>query len=511
MLRNGTRNLLLAVLCAAIGACASVPFDYPKTHSDVITDTSDTSIAQSVAKWTVAHDGQSGFYPLIHGNDALGARLRLLEAAERSVDVQYFLMKEDIAGRIFSAALLQAADRGVRIRFLLDDVFTTISDESLTHLNQHENIEVRLYNPIARGGIFYLNFLADFKRANRRMHNKSLTVDNRITIVGGRNIADEYFELRHDAEFLDFDVVAIGDVATDVSEVFNTFWNHVQSVPMEAFDDKVKPGDFMAWRTEIDEHFKNAEQSIYLRAINSEIITSLVNDEIPLHPAGYAVITDDPDKLINKISDDQRTLVNYLAEVAAKSQSEIILVTPYFVPQEAGMNFWRSLSDRGIRVVVITNSLASNNHIAVHSGYSRHRRDIIEAGIELYEARVNAVRPASDSRSDAPEVLTLHTKAVIIDREMLFAGSLNLDPRSIDINSEMGILINAPTMVAPLANLILDDLAEFAYRVEIDDRNKLTWRGHIDGTEVIETHEPQSSLWRRTKAFFLKIVPDSQL
>ena len=500
---------LVTVLCIALSACASVPFDYPKEHSVAIADTADTTIAQNVAEWTEAHDGLAGFYPLIEGMDAFGARLYLINAAERSIDLQYFLMKDDIAGRIVSAALLRAADRGVRVRFLLDDIFTTVADEVLARLDQHENIEVRLYNPVARGGALYLNFLVDFKRANRRMHNKSFTIDNQVTIVGGRNIAAEYFELKTGAEFLDFDMLAIGKVAADVSVTFDLFWNHEKAVPMAAFADKFDPEDFEEWRRDVEEQFRAADKTVYKRAKSTTLVAELVADIRPLYPSTYDVITDDPDKLVTDIEQEQQAVVNYLTEVAADAKSEVLVVTPYFVPLKSGVEFWRDLAAKGVRIVILTNSLASNNHTAVHSAYAKYRRPIVEAGIELYEARVDAVGAKADA--DMPEVLTLHSKAIIVDRETLFVGSLNLDPRSIEINAEMGILVNSSELAGELADLILEDLDEFAYRVELDESGKITWRGTIDGVEVVETKEPQTTGGQRFKAFMLKIVPDKQL
>ena len=468
------RSLVLVAHLAVLAACASVPFDYPKEHSVAIAGTADTTLGREVNEWTAAHSGLSGFYPLIEGMDAFAARLHLVEAAEISIDLQYFLMKDDTAGHILAAALLRAADRGVRIRFLLDDVFTTVDDEALIHLDQHDDIEVRLFNPLARGGVKFLNFAFDFKRANRRMHNKSFTVDNQVTIVGGRNIADEYFELKTEAEFLDFDVIGVGQVAADVSDSFDVYWNDDHAVPIAAFAKNVDPKSFDAWRAEVENDFQDAHQSAYARAMTSGLIADLVNDTIPMHPANYRVIVDDPGKLTAEISEEHQALVNHLVEVAEEADSEIIVVTPYFVPLESGVEFWRSMTDKGLRVVILTNSLASNNHTAVHSAYSKYRRPIIEAGVELYEARVDAV--SEQPGTDAPAVLTLHTKAVIIDRDTLFAGSLNLDPRSIDINAESGVLVHSPELVGGLVDLLLEDLPGFAYRVELDESNKLTWR-----------------------------------
>jgi cardiolipin synthase C len=505
------RISIFAILVLLFGACATVPFDYPKEHSVAITDTEGTAIAREVKVWTDAHGGLSGFYPLQTGMDAFGVRLRMIEDAESSIDAQYFLMKDDAAGHIFARALLQAADRGVRVRFLLDDVFTSADDELLSLLNQHPKIQVRLFNPVARRGIFTFNFLGDFKRANRRMHNKSFTVDNQVTVVGGRNIADEYFELKTDAEFLDFDVIGIGSVATDVAETFDMFWNDSRSVPMEAFDDDVNAHSLEAVRAELGEDVLGEYRSIYEKALDSELIHDLYNGRISLFPATAEVVTDDPAKLVHEVGADQQQLVNYLSDLAVKAKSEIIVVTPYFVPLKAGVEFWRGIAASGVRVIILTNSLASNNHLAVHSAYARYRLPMLDAGVELYEARANAVTPVHDGAAVMPERLTLHSKAVIIDRESVFVGSLNMDPRAIDINSEMGIVIESAEMAGKLAQSVLRDMPEFAYRVELRNDGKLQWRCNIDGIEVIETREPLSTSGQRFKAFLLKIVPEKQL
>ena len=503
--------LAVVLISGTLGACATVPEDYPRESSYADTATSDTAIGRFAEEWSASHGGLSGFYPLASGNDAFGARLRLIELAERAIDAQYFLMKNDSAGRIFAEALMRAADRGVRIRFLLDDVFTTVGDQTLAMLNHHPMIEVRLYNPVARRGFVYANFLGDFERANRRMHNKSFTIDNKMSIVGGRNIADEYFELRHDAEFLDFDVLVAGDAATEVNETFDEFWNDDRSFPITVFGDDIDKTEHAAWRSGLNEEFERAGQSIYMHAVNSTLVQELFEGKRLLYPAGHRVVVDSPQKLATGVDTEQQALVNYLVDIAEGARSEVVVVTPYFVPMESGVEFWRNLVDRGIRVVVLTNSLASNNHTAVHSGYSRHRKAIIEAGVELYEARVDAVDLVESDAEEKSDVLTLHTKAVIIDRQILFAGSLNMDPRSIELNSELGIVIDSREMVEPITTEFFDDLPEFAYRVLVNENSKLEWHITVDGISSVETKEPQTSGWRRFQAWMLKIVPDSQL
>ena len=495
--------LLSAVLLLASG-CATAPFDYPRESSVAVSAAENSGLRQQVEEWGEENVGPSGFYPLISGHDAFGARLRLIERAEKSIDAQYFLMKGDTAGQVFAGALLRAADRGVRVRFLLDDIFSTVKDEELELLDAHPNIEIRLFNPAARRGIGFLNFIADFKRANRRMHNKSFTVDNQITIVGGRNIADEYFGLRPEGEFLDLDVMAVGPVAAEVSAVFDRFWNHERSLPMEAFASRFSEEDLVAARSEVDAVTKAVGETIYRQAVGSTLIHDLMENHQPLFSAEAEVITDEPDKLTTGISSEQMILVQRLAAAVLSAETEVIVFTPYFVPGDSGVAFWKSVVDKGVRVVIVTNSLASNNHTAVHSGYAGYRKVILEAGVELYEVRINAVQGEASS-------LTLHTKGMIIDRSTTFVGSLNLDPRSIEINSEMGMLIPNDAMAEALAVGSLEQLSEIAYRLQLNEQGKLRWHATIDGVEVTETSEPLASGFKKFSAFLQRIVPNSQL
>ncbi len=500
----------LVIAVAIVSGCATVSFDNPKTYSEVMTNTADTSLGRDVSRWLQAHDGLSGFYPLSQGMDALGVRLRLAERAEKSIDLQYFLMKNDTAGAVVIKSLLKAADRGVRVRFLLDDIFTKTPDRILLLLNQHANIEVRVFNPISRSGITALNFLTSFKQANRRMHNKSFTVDNQASVVGGRNIADEYFQLNDDTVFADFEVLAVGPVVDDISKSFDRYWNHSHAVPIDYFTSNKKNEELEIVRAENVKALNNIYETVYRRALESQLLQDLIAERQPLIPADARVLSDSPDKLINEISDEYMQLANDLREVLLNAEEEVIIITPYYVPRKDGIQLLRNLTDRGIRVVIITNSLASNNHVAVHSGYAKYRKDVIRAGAELYEIRANAGRELS-FRDDDPDSLTLHTKVFLFDRRYLFVGSLNLDPRSVEINAEMGLLIDSPEFAGGMAVAVEERLAVAAYRVVENKRGKLEWHATIDGEKIVETKEPLTSWWRRFKAWFMKIVPDSQL
>ena len=506
-----SRTLASLIFTLFLVSCATAPLDFPKQYSEAIVETGDTLLGREVAEWTAVHPGKSGFYPLNGGLDALGIRLAMIERAERTIDAQYFLMKPDSAGVLFAHKLLEAADRGVRVRLLLDDIFTTVKDDGLLLLNQHSNIEVRLFNPIGRGGIYMMNYLGDFKLANRRMHNKSFTVDNQMSVVGGRNIADEYFELLDDSEFMDFDMFAAGPVAAEIAHTFDRFWNHELAVPMEAFEkDKEKP-DLAVARVKFDETVVEAINSIHGKALESPLMLDVVEDRVELFPADSQVVTDDPDKLLNKVSADHKILVTALAGQIDEAESEVIVITPYFIPGKNGVEFWRSIVARGVRVIIVTNSLASNNHVPVHGGYARYRHDIIDAGVELYEARVDASKVPKGEVGQSYDTRTLHTKLLLIDGRFTFVGSLNLDPRSIDINTEFGVLVDNTELTGGIAEHAQKKLPSVAYRVTENEKGKLRWTTMIDGKEVVETKEPQASRWLRFKAFIMRIAPEGQL
>jgi len=502
---------LLAVI-TVLTACSTVAFDEPKIATYALTDTHDTKFGRILAQWEAEHPGGlSGFYPLNDGMDALGARLRLIEGADRSIDAQYFLMKDDTAGALFAGSLLSAADRGVRVRLLLDDVFTTVEDDILALLNQHPNIQIRLYNPVSRRGLYYLNYAGDFSRANRRMHSKSITGDMAFTIIGGRNIADEYFQLRGDAEFLDYDVLALGPIAAEVSEQFDDFWNSSRAIPMEALHNRFTEEDLRKARAEIDDELATGRKSIYSKAINTDHMLSLLDGTGVVYTAPAALLHDGASKLENPIDISQMTLINQLGKLIDESDTSVFVVTPYFIPTQSGLDFWRRVTDKGMEVTVVTNSLASTNHVAVHSAYSRYRKEMLEMGVSIYEVRANAVGSSEGASGQTPESLTLHTKLIVIDGRYLFVGSLNLDPRSIEINAEMGLLIDSPIMAKQFLEEVDRSLQTLTYKVELDEGGRLRWLATIGGDEIVETSEPLTGWWRRLLSRMYRVLPEGQL
>ena len=501
----------VSLLLTLLAGCASAPLDYPKEESFALADTSHTHDAAEVKKWLGGRDDVNGFYPLSKGFDAFGTRLALMDVAEASIDAQYFLMKPDYAGLVFASKLLEAADRGVRVRFLLDDVFTSVKDVDLAMLDAHPNIEVRIFNPISRKGIYFFNYIGHFSLANRRMHNKAFIEDNQVAVVGGRNIAAEYFQLETTGEFVDYDMLVVGPIVREVSSQFDRYWNHALAVPMEALFKEDDEDIIEQARDKLRQEMAEAGQSIYAEAVNTPLLKQLISLEVKPYIAQARLITDDPDKLLQDVSQEQQIVVNEIRQALLEAESEIIIITPYLIPRDRGIELVKKLHDRGIRITILTNSLATNNHTMVHSAYASYRKKLLEAGVELWEARADAAKITTPEGESQLDKLTLHTKGILIDRKRVFVGSLNLDPRSIDINTEMGLLIDSPELGELLTESSRKRIPMIAYRVKMDDEGELSWHATIDGKEVVETKEPQTSGWDRFKAWFLKIAPEKQL
>ena len=499
---------MLAVLVGCVG-CAAPNFNQPKPYSQAVEPTAHTTYGGLAAGWAAIHGEKSGFFPLWRGMDALGARLDMAGKAEKSLDLQYFLFNDDTAGLLLSYAILDAADRGVRARILLDDVFSTVRDADLLALAQHPNIEVRLFNPISRRGVWALNFVRGFDEANRRMHNKSFIVDNAICVVGGRNIAEEYFELRPDKVFTDFDVVAFGAVVPRVSDSFDEYWNHHRAIPVEQLLPRRKTEPLERMRAQLMRKVQETQESTWRRALESKLLQDLISGERPLYVADAKIFADKPSKLDEKIGVEHALLVTELDRVLDAATKEAVFITPYYVPGRDGVIYAKRLVDKGLRVVVLTNSQASNNHTAAHSAYARYRRAVLDAGVELFELRATASQQVEGVEN--PKDLTMHTKLILIDRRFLFIGSLNLDPRSIEVNTEMGILIDSPDLAGAIAVELETEIPKSAYRVCFGENEAIEWHGLIGGENVVTEVEPLTSRWQRVKAWFLRIVPEGLL
>jgi len=455
--------------------------------------------------WLENADGRSGFVSLPRGEDALGIRLALIGAAQDTIDLQYFLFKPGHATDLLADRLLEAAGRGVRVRLLCDDVFTTLPDESLGLLDAHPQIEVRIFNPLSRGLPMPLGYLAGLMSSNRRMHNKAFIVDNAIAMVGGRNIADEYFALNEAIEFADYDIAGLGPVAADLSDTFDAYWNDDLSVPLRAIRGipANTPEGFPAGRR-VDPLRLAEARRVHAGALETAVLSDLREGRRAPVSAAARAVTDPPEKLRRPVSSGYEVMWDELAALIETALEEIVIVTPYFVPQRARAALLTRARVRGVRVVVITNSLSSTNHPVVHGGYFPYRRELLRAGVELYEARADRkVR----SVTGEPCALTLHAKTLIADRRHVYVGSLNQDPRSIHINSEMGVIIDSPDLANRLVASMEVRFPTYLYRLGLDGRDRIEWRGRDGDRQQIWTSEPDAGPLRRFVAWLGFILP----
>lgn len=465
------------------------------------TDTRSTVLGAAALAWLSDKPAPSAVYRLDSGSDALGARVGLIDRAEQSIDIQSYLIKDDLSGNLVALHLAEAADRGVRVRLLMDDALTDEVDSGLLSLDEHENIEVRVFNPFPRRRSRFISLLANFNILNRRMHNKSFTVDNQVTIVGGRNIADEYYQTGGKTEFIDEDLLAIGSVVDEVSDGFDEYWNSPEAIPMDAFDKLVAHSSVADSLEEGRRYVDQYRDKPFLQGVDSALIDSFVDGYLDLVAAPARIVQDHPDKVRNLVRRRSSEASDYLQRLVSAAEKELIVISPYFVPQKQGVDFLAALVKKGVRVVIISNSLASTNHSSVHAVYARYRKPLLQQGVELYELRPRFEDMKTDTK------ITLHSKVAAVDRHRLFVGSFNLDPRSLYLNTEMGMEVESKALAGSMATSILDSLPDFAYKLRLSHNNKLQWLLQTAGVEEIITTEPQTSLLRRFLTKLMSLLP----
>ncbi|UTF61611.1 phosphatidylserine/phosphatidylglycerophosphate/cardiolipin synthase family protein [Gilvimarinus sp. DA14] len=452
----------------------------------------------------------SGVHLLSEGTQAFAARLALVANATQTLDVQYYLFHQDDTGNILSWALWQAAERGVRVRLLLDDMEKRPHDFPLTYLDAHPNITVRMYNPFYwRGGRGW-QLMTDFGRLNHRMHNKSLTADNIATIVGGRNVGDEYFAANQVVNFGDMDALLFGPAVVKVSNQFDAYWNSELVYPLALLhEDSQSSGDKRRADASVETALEHLENSSYSDALVETAVGEKIKDgSLPMIWAPVQIWADTPDLALMDAKDSGDALViNRLMQMFSSAEQELFLVSPYFVPRDSGTELLTRKASEGLSVTVITNALAATDVVAVHSGYAKKRDDLLRAGVKLYEVKA---RPNVDPKAwSISSSSSLHAKTFVVDQRWVFVGSFNLDPRSAWLNSEMGVLIDSPDLARKLLEGVDALLQNIAYEVQWQDED-IAWLDTYSG-EVYNT-EPNASWWRRAMANVLKIMPvESQL
>lgn len=507
-------RLFALVAATALAGCANLPTMPLRDASSAFTDTRGTTLGRLAAASLVGSGpGDSGFRLLPTGDFAFDARIALIRRAERSLDVQYYLLAQDSVGLQLLRELGAAARRGVRVRLLVDDLYTEGEDELLRSFAALPNVEVRLFNPLpARGSSLaerLLFSLHDFGRINHRMHNKLFVADNRFSVSGGRNMADEYFMRSKSANFIDMDVVSAGVVVRELSEVFDRYWNSEHAWPVQSV--VTVTTDNAATQRRFDELVQHAPPEMELATTDplgaASVEVELSAGRIPLTFATASVFADAPAKIDRGFRTmTVSTVTRSMLEVMEGARSEVIVTSPYFIPGSVGMAHIKNAIEHGIRVVVFTNSLGATDEPLVHWRYARYRRAMLKLGVVIYELSPDLTRDAGSFGDFGKSFGRLHAKVVIVDRRYLFVGSMNFDERSAWSNTESGLLIDSPALSMQLYDLVASDRSESVYRLRLAaDGETIEWvvTGR-DGTERVLNDEPHDSWLLRLKMFLLE-------
>ena len=512
----------IALLCllAALSGCAYPRLATAPPVTEAFDRPGETQLGRGVEPALAAHPGSSGLYVLKSGLDAFAARIGLIDRAERALDLQVYIFHDDVTGRLVLGRLLAAAERGVRVRLLLDDLGTRGIDALLAAADAHPSLEVRLFNPFARGpwpGLPRgLDLVGRMRRLNRRMHNKLLAADGAAGIVGGRNVGDEYFDARGDVNFADLDLLAFGPVVRELGESFDLYWNSPYAVPLSAWSSLCKgPAELAELCAELDAHLAQQEHSPYAERLRaSDLVQAAAAGELRLLWAPTHAVADLPRKIEARGDEVAETLLTTrMGPLLPEARSELQVVSPYFVPRADGVARLLELAARGVRVRVLTNSLAATDVAAVHAGYAPSRRALLAGGVELHELRPSGGRLVEQHRRGlfGSSQASLHAKTFTIDRHTVFVGSLNLSPRSVVLNTELGLVVESAELAADLTRSF-EAVTEPAvsYRLALEPYQggtRLVWHGEEAG-RPLELHvDPGTSWWQRLRVCLLGVLP----
>lgn len=511
------RGFLVLALALGLGACATLRTDVPRVPSQALAPDPDNALGR-LSAGVVAPERPSSFRLLESGRAALAVRLTLAEQAVKTLDLQYYLFHADTSGRLLGDALLRAADRGVRVRVLLDDVDTAENERAIAALDAHKNIQIRLYNPFKVRGNSPLGraveFLGDKDRLNRRMHNKLFLADNHFGITGGRNIGDEYFQVEHNVAFRDLDVLAAGETVREMSRAFDLYWNSAHSVPARALPfDGGRRKLLVESRDALQAHRDQVRERM-APYLDPDVLGKGTTPGLgPWTPASAELLLDDPDKTAGAPAGANLPITRLL-RLGLEAREEVLIASPYFVPGSMGTDFLTQLARRGVKVRVLTNSLAANDVGVVHAGYMRYRLPLLLSGVELNELKplkeAPAVRILGTKGSSRA---SLHSKALVVDRDRAYIGSMNLDPRSALLNTEAGLLIRGPELAGQVARFIEAGMdREQSYLVKLDPESdpaerRLKWLETSAGKTLVHSREPRAGVWRRLLMDLLSALP----
>lgn len=515
-------QLVVVLLLLLVCACSSLPpgADFPKTVSTAIADPIHTALGKHFMQAAHEHPNQSGFRLISGGTDGFLIRMQMIASAQRSIDLQNYVFRDDVTGRLLSSAVLQAADRGVQLRILIDDAEIDTGDQQIAALKAHPNIEVRVFNPFSyRGQLAFLRGAEVLVNANRldyRMHNKLLIIDNAVSLIGARNIGDQYLQINPNPQFADDDVLAAGPISQKLSDTFDQFWNAPLSIPVEALDSSSHPeAALQQLRQELKDQHNSlaADGDEYItRIVSGEPFNSILAGRLVMVWATVQLLVETPDK-----KNGEGRIVSHLFEhdvtnAVAASQSELLLLTPVLAPSAEDLRILKELRQRHVRIRILTNSLESPTESSAQAGAMGFRKNLLDAGVELFESR--ALQGDSKARGETQTILlnenySTHKKLLVMDRSRLYIGSMNVDQHSGHLDTEIGLVIDSPDLAQQVAARF-DAMVQpvNAYRLSWDaEHRNLIWVSQEKNQTVTYGSDPENSTWQRLKTDFWSFLP----
>jgi len=479
--------------------------------------TADTRLGRGAAQLRAqaqADAGHTGIHALNDAQAAFAARALLARAADRSLDVQYYIWRGDKTGHLLLHELLAAADRGVQVRLLLDDGGTSGLDGALRALDSHPHAEVRLFNPFVLRWPKPIGYVTHFPRTNRRMHNKSFTADNQASIVGGRNVGNEYFGATDGVLFADLDVLTIGPAVQQISEDFDRYWASGASYPVDRIVTGTPSISLAQLRADGDALEQSPAAQDYRAALaRTPFIQNLLQGGLPLQWAHAHLVSDDPAKALGQAQGGGLIGSQLLRAIGTPAQT-VDLVSPYFVPTPQGVQAFAHLRAQGIRVRILTNALEATDVAVVHAGYATYRKPLLAQGVELYEMRRQAPDYAQDEERERLKLSplgssgsSLHAKTFAVDGQRAFVGSFNFDPRSLLLNTEMGLVVESPALAQAISQSFDAHIPERAYRLSLHADGRLRWHSGVGNPPPVYDTEPQTTLLQRLSLWLLGLLP----
>ena len=515
---------MLAIYCSiaiTVTGCSTLPKhkieSIPETTLQV--DTAQTTLAQIIQPLQEQHPDLTGYLVLFEPLEALATRLSLIDKAEKRLDLQYYIWDNDKVGALALHALIRAADRGVKIRLLIDDNNAKSTEGIFLALAQHPNIEVKLFNPYRFRKYRALDMILDLKRINRRMHNKSFIADHQVALIGGRNMTNQYYNVSDNYQFSDVDVMLVGTAVKDISHSFDEYWSHEYAYKVqEVVKQSAHHLSYESLKRQLDEHYERVTVQNYLDLTsNSQAIDSLMSRDIQLDWVKAEVVKDSPDKIKSKAKKKEH--LNFqLIQHLEQPEKNVDLISAYFVPEKKGAKMLTDLAKDGVKVRVLTNSFKANDVAVVHAFYGKYRQNLLEHGVQLYEflpaLNKNDLDKNTEDLAKKAKVSikglsrsSLHAKLMALDEKQVFIGSFNFDPRSAYLNTEIGVLLNSPPLAQAVHTTMDENLSKYAYKLVLDANKKITWQRQTPQGPVIYTKEPRMKWWQRAGIKMLSWLP----